>query len=77
MEGNIEFRQGDRVVYAGSMFYDVRAESGIVLDAELLTPVREFDGKVRLKADVIRQYAKDRFVIEGARITTSRLGEPS
>ena len=39
MEGNIEFRQGDRVIYADRMFYDVRRQVGIILDAELLTPL--------------------------------------
>ena len=39
MEGNIVFRQGDRTVYADRMFYDVRRQIGIILNAELLTPV--------------------------------------
>ena len=45
MEGNIEFRQGDRVVYANRMFYDVRRQIGVILDAELLTPLPTIDGK--------------------------------
>ena len=39
MEGNIEFRQGDRVVYADRMFYDARRQIGVILNAELLTPL--------------------------------------
>ena len=39
MEGNIEFRQGDRIVYADRMFYDVRRQIGVILNAELLTPL--------------------------------------
>ncbi len=59
MEGNIEFRQGDRVVYANRMFYDVRRQIGVILDAELLTPLPmiegyQYSGLVRLKAAAIR-----------------------
>ena len=44
MEGNIVFRQGDRTVYADRMFYDVRRQIGIILNAELLTPRAAIDG---------------------------------
>ena len=36
LEGNIVFRQGDRVLYAQRMYYDVRRQVGVVLDAEML-----------------------------------------
>ena len=39
LEGNIVFRQGDRVIYADRMYYNVRQEYGVVLNAEMLTPV--------------------------------------
>lgn len=82
MEGNIVFRQGDRTVYADRMYYDVRRRTGVVLNAELLTPLPEVDGEeyrglVRLKADVIRQLDASRFVASDAQFTTSRLEEPS
>ena len=32
LEGNIEFRQADRVIYANSMYYNVPQESGVVLE---------------------------------------------
>ena len=34
-----ELRQGQRVIYAKRMYYDVRNEKGVVLDAEVLTPL--------------------------------------
>ncbi len=82
MEGNIEFRQGDRVVYAERMFYDVRRQVGIILNAELLTPLpktEDFDyqGLVRLRAAAIRQLDASHFTATGAEITTSRLEEPA
>lgn len=79
LEGNIEFRQGDRTIYAQRMFYDARRKTGIILDAELLTPVPELDyrGSVRLKAQVLRQLEDSRFVAEDALFTTSRLEVPT
>ena len=82
MEGNIVFRQGDRTVYADRMFYDVRRQVGTVLNAELLTPVPQmgnyqYQGLVRLKADVLRQLDASNFVAHNGLVTTSRLEEPS
>ncbi len=81
MEGNIEFRQGDRVIYADRMFYDARRQVGVVLNAELLLPLppsEEFDyqGVVRLRAAAVRQLDQSRFSATDALLTTSRLEEP-
>ena len=82
MEGNIEFRQGERVVYADRMFYDVRRQIGVILNAELLTPLPKLDGYkyqglVRLKAAAIRQLDASHFTATDALVTTSRLEEPA
>ena len=82
MEGNIEFRQGDRVVYADRMFYDARRQIGIILNAELLTPLPkvddyEYQGLVRLRAGAIRQLDQSHFSAVNAQVTTSRFEEPS
>lgn len=82
LEGNIVFRQGERTIYAQRMFYDARRETGVILDAELLTPLPEIDGYqyrglVRLKADALRQLEDSRYVAENAMFTTSRLEEPT
>ncbi|MEX2309719.1 MAG: organic solvent tolerance protein OstA [Pirellulales bacterium] len=82
MEGNIVFRQGDRIVYADRMFYDVRRQIGIILGAELLTPLPlidsyQYPGLVRLRAAALRQLDQSRFVAQDALVTTSRIEEPS
>jgi hypothetical protein len=82
MEGNIEFRQGDRIVYADRMFYDVRRQIGVILGAELLTPLPQsedfrYQGLVRLRAGAIRQLDQSHFVATDALMTTSRLEKPS
>ncbi len=76
LEGNIEFRQGDRVIFANAMYYDVRRNIGEVLNAELLTPVPEYEGKIRVQAERMRQIAEHRFAARNARFTTSRMGQP-
>ncbi|NOZ41492.1 MAG: organic solvent tolerance protein OstA [Planctomycetes bacterium] len=82
MEGNIEFRQGDRLITADRMFYDVRRQVGVILNAEMLTPLPktenfEYQGLVRLRAAAIRQLDASHFTAIGAQVTTSRLEEPT
>lgn len=76
MEGNIVFRQGDRVIYAERMYYDVRNKVGMILDAEVLTPVADYEGLLRLKARILRQSGEDRFFAQDTFITSSRMGRP-
>jgi len=76
LEGNIVFRQGDRVIYADRMYYNVTQEYGVVLQAEMLTPVPEYQGLIRLKANVLQQVNRQRFEATGAAITSSRIGVP-
>ncbi|MFN7811936.1 MAG: hypothetical protein ACK5SI_04660, partial [Planctomycetia bacterium] len=77
MEGNVIFRQGQRVVEAASMFYDVPNERGVITGGTVLTPVPNYAGAARLRADFIRQVDRSRFVASRTGATTSRLGVPS
>ncbi|HZZ73550.1 MAG TPA: organic solvent tolerance protein OstA [Pirellulales bacterium] len=77
MEGNIEFRQGDRLIRANAMYYDVRREVGTILSAEALTPLPKYAGLVRLKADVLQQVERNKFIGHNALFTTSRIGDPT
>ena len=76
MEGNIVFRQGERTIYADRMYYDVPNHVGTVLNADVLTPVRTYEGLLRLHADVVQQTAPDRFFAQNGFFTSSRMGEP-
>jgi hypothetical protein len=77
LEGNIVVRQGARLIYAERMYYNIAREYGVVLDAELLSPLEQFGGGfVRLKADVLQQLSREDFIGFGAAATTSRLGVP-
>jgi hypothetical protein len=77
MEGDIVFREGDRVIYAQAMYYNVPLRNGVILNAELLSPVPNYAGMVRLRANVLRQLDEANFVADGASLTTSRLAMPS
>ncbi len=76
MEGNIVFRQGQRVIHAEQMYYDVPNNVGTVLRAELLTPAPKYEGLLRLKADVVQQLGRDRFFAQNGFVTSSRMGQP-
>ncbi|QDV23548.1 LPS-assembly protein LptD [Aureliella helgolandensis] len=76
LDGNIVFHQGNRVIYAERMYYNVSSEYGMVLSAEVLTPVPQYQGLLRLKADVLQQRDRNNMVAYGAAITSSRLGVP-
>lgn len=76
MEGNIVFQQGNRVIYADRMYYNVSSEYGMILSAEVLTPVPQYQGLVRLKADVIQQRDRQNLIAYGAAVTSSRMGVP-
>ncbi len=77
MEGNVVFRQGDRILHAQRMYYDARREIGTIVAAEILTPLEPYEGLIRLKADVVQQIARDRYVATNSFVTTSRMGDPS
>ncbi len=76
MEGDIIFRQAERVIYADRMYYDVANRVGTVLKAEMLTPVPQYEGLLRLRAEALQQLGRDRFFAQNASITSSRLGVP-
>jgi len=79
MEGNIVFREeddGERKIHADRMYYDVNNRIGIVLDAEMLTPVPNYEGMLRIKSEVLQQVGQDRFYARKSFITSSRMGRP-
>ena len=77
MEGNVVFRQGDRVIYASRMYYDVPNQHRHVLDADMLTPVPKYEGLVRLHAQILQQVSPDQILAHDAFFTSSRLGVPA
>lgn len=76
LEGNIVFRQGETLIYAQRMYYNVTQRTGVVLEAEMLTPAPEYEGLVRLKAEVLQQIDLQNYQAFNAAVTTSRLGVP-
>ena len=76
LEGNVVFQQGPRTIYADRMYYNVQTETGMVLGAEILTPAPQYEGIVRLKADVVEQRSRQSYLAYNAAMTSSRLGVP-
>ncbi len=76
LEGNIVYREGDRVIYADQMYYDANQTTGVIRNAEALTPVQDYEGLLRIKADVLQQLNAESFVAYGAAFTSSRMGVP-
>jgi hypothetical protein len=76
LEGNIVFLQGRRAVYAERMYYNIREKYGVVRDTEMLAPVQDYDGLMRLKADVLQMVDQQHFEAYGAALTSSLIGHP-
>ncbi len=76
LEGDIVFRQGERIIYAESMYYNIATEQGMVLNAEAITTIPNYQGIVRLKAEVLQQVSKGNFIAFDAAVTSSRMGVP-
>lgn len=76
LEGNVIFAKDKRVIYAKRMYYDANFQRGTILDAEVLTPSQQFNGLVRMKADVIQQLDANNMQAYGAAVTSSRMGVP-
>ena len=76
MEGNVVFLQGEREIHAERMYYNVNLHTGTVLKAEILTPAPEFQGLLRLKAEILQQMGEGRFFAQDTFVTSSRLGKP-
>ncbi len=76
LEGNVVFRQGDRVVYANRMFYDVNKENGTIVEAEIFTPAPGYAGRLRLKSQLIKVTNGDNFYARNSFVTSSGLGQP-
>ncbi len=72
LEGNIVLHQGQRIIYAERMYYNVSSEYGMVLSAEILTPIPQYQGLLRIKADALEQRDRQNFLAYGAAITSSR-----
>lgn len=76
LEGNVVFQKGARTIFAERMYYNVEARQGTILQAEILTTVKDYEGAVRMKSAVVQQYDENNLQAFGSAFTTSRLGVP-
>ena len=71
LEGNIVVRQGRTCCGPHQAFYDVREERALLLNAEVRARIPGVTGKVRVRAQQLRQTAHDTYHAQHAFITTS------
>ncbi len=78
LEGDIIFREGDRIIYAKNMYYDVKNKIGLIEDTEMVVPIPDMvNGFFRLKADRIEQRGPNSLLATNTWVTTSMMGAPS
>ena len=78
LDGNVVFREGNRVVYADRMYYDVKNRVGVIEDAELYADVPGVkDAYFRMGATKITQSGPNAIQATNAWITTSSMGRPT
>ncbi|GHT40920.1 hypothetical protein FACS189443_1950 [Planctomycetales bacterium] len=80
LEGNIEYRDGPRLIKADKMYYDAKNKVAYILNGDLSAPiigVKDVSGSVRLKAEILRQLGDGFFTAKKTMVTTSQLGEPT
>ncbi|MBQ9873921.1 MAG: LPS-assembly protein LptD [Thermoguttaceae bacterium] len=78
LDGNVAFREGNNVVYAKKMYYDIKNRVGIIEDAEMVAEVPDMDGAFfRLGASRIFQEGPDSLTASDAWISTSLMGRPT
>lgn len=78
LDGNVVLREGNSVVYAKKMYYDVKNRRGIIENAEMIAEVPDMDGAFfRLGADKIVQENENKLRASNAWVSTSMMGRPT
>jgi hypothetical protein len=76
LEGNVVFRQNDRVMYLDRLFYNVNEQVGRMVDVDIQIPLKQRGAQIRIIAELARQAGPGLFHAENAFVTSSRLGLP-
>jgi len=76
LEDNAIVTDGDYTVRAPRIYYDLKANKAVLLDAVLYTWDARRSVPLYMRAEVLRQTSADSFEAEKARLTTSEFGEP-
>ena len=74
--GNVEMTEGGRTIKADELYYDFNLRQGLGLNAEMRTFDDDRGLPIYIRADRIRQIAKDQFSGENITVTTSEFHQP-
>ncbi len=78
LDGNVVFREGNNVVYAKRMYYDVKHRVGIIEEAEMIAEIPDMEGAFfRLGAARIVQETPNTLRATDAWTSTSMMGKPT
>jgi hypothetical protein len=80
LEGNIIFRDGERVIKAKRMYYDAKNKIAYIVEGELTTPIvgiTNVSGMMRVKSEILQKIGEGNFVAKNSWVTTSMLGQPT
>lgn len=78
LDGNVVFREGNNVVYAKRMYYDVKHQVGIIEEAEMVAEVPDIPGAYfRLGASKIFRETPNTLRATDAWTSTSMMGKPT
>lgn len=76
VSGDVHIRQGQRVIRASELYYDLRRQRGLIDDAVMRTfdPTRNIP--IYIRAERLKQVAASEFEAHGATLTTSEFHTP-
>jgi hypothetical protein len=76
VSGDVHIRQGQRVIRASELYYDLRRQRGLIDDAVMRTFDSARNIPIYIRADRLRQVAADEFEAQGVTLTTSEFHMP-
>jgi len=76
LEGDVRMTQGPNSIRASRIYYDLRRDRAIILDAVVRTLIAERGVPLYLRAEQIRQLSQNEFAADEAVLTTSEFHTP-
>ncbi|MDR1923719.1 MAG: hypothetical protein LBQ66_05025 [Planctomycetaceae bacterium] len=80
LEGNIIFRDGERIIKAKRMYYDAKNKIAYIIDGEMSMPlvgIKGINATIRIKSEILQKIGEGSFAARNALVTTSSLGQPT
>lgn len=76
MAGNVVMTEGARTLTASQLYYDFDVQQGLAVDSSIQTYDQSRNIPIYIRADKMRQVARNQFTAEDVTITTSEFANP-